>query len=236
MTEVVSRPLTDVLWQTRTRVQRDDADVVDHLDENHHVSGRLHNLIVVVVGAGKHWRPRAVHDDATHAQRQVLHRVGGGTHSLSRLCACCRSPLSLRCHGRNSPIRRIDDQRSTEVQGHASLAPVQPKLRKVVVHVGYGAGLGLLTFGLGCSFGIFERFLFGKKLLRDVLRSLQRCIGVVGPKALQIGLAVRCARRSPRLGRLGWNQRLHGGQWDDLGGHGHARQPHHRDKNPHNTC
>ena len=47
---VASRPLTDVWRQVRTSVERDDADVVDHLDENHHVAGRLHDLIVVVVG------------------------------------------------------------------------------------------------------------------------------------------------------------------------------------------
>src|SRR5229473_1050221 len=97
MAEVASRPLTDVLWQMRTSVQRDDADVVDHLDENHHVSRRLHDLIVVVVGPGKHWRSGAVHDDATRAQVLVLCGVGGSPPSLFRLRACGSSLLSLRC-------------------------------------------------------------------------------------------------------------------------------------------
>ena len=91
-----SHPLADVFRQTRTPVGRDDADVMDHLDENHHVSGRLHDLIVVVVGPGKHGRPVAVHDDAAHAQRLVLYGVGCAPHSLSRLCALGGSLLSLR--------------------------------------------------------------------------------------------------------------------------------------------
>ena len=46
-TAVAPRPLTDVGRQMRTSVQRNDADVVEHLGENHHVSRNLHNLIVV---------------------------------------------------------------------------------------------------------------------------------------------------------------------------------------------
>ena len=93
---VASHPLADVWRQMRPPVQRDDADVMDHLDENHHLSGRLHDLIVVVVGPGKHRRSRTIHDDATYTQRLVLDRIGGTPHSLSRFCALGRSLLSFR--------------------------------------------------------------------------------------------------------------------------------------------
>jgi hypothetical protein len=38
----------------RTPVHGNDPGVVNHLDEKHHVAGRLEDLIVVVVEAGHH--------------------------------------------------------------------------------------------------------------------------------------------------------------------------------------
>ena len=46
--------------------------------------------------------------------------------------------------GGSLAVRRIDDQRRAQVQGHRGLAPIQSELREVVVHVGDGAGFGLL--------------------------------------------------------------------------------------------
>src|SRR2546427_6476233 len=50
MTAGTSCPLPDVWRQMRTSVERNDASIVQHLGKNHHVSGSLHDLVVVVVG------------------------------------------------------------------------------------------------------------------------------------------------------------------------------------------
>src|SRR5436189_5953310 len=99
-----------------------------HLDENHHVAGSLHNLIVVVIGARKHWRPIAIHKNAPHAQRLVLYSVGGGAPSLCRLGTLGGSLLSLRSHRRNSSVWRIDDHGCPQIQRLRALTAVQSNL------------------------------------------------------------------------------------------------------------
>src|SRR2546428_2711019 len=111
MTAVAPRPLPDVWRQVRTSVERNDADVVEHLGENHHVSGRLHDLVGVVVGPAKHWRPIAVHQDTTRTEWLVLYGIVGATPALSRRCTLGGSPLSFFGQGRKSSVRRGDDQR-----------------------------------------------------------------------------------------------------------------------------
>src|SRR5207245_5314744 len=50
----LSPPLPDVLWYMRTAVQRNDASVVDHFGEYHHVSGSLQELNIIVVSVRSH--------------------------------------------------------------------------------------------------------------------------------------------------------------------------------------
>src|SRR6266566_1580761 len=228
MTAVAPRPLADVWRQVRTSVERNDADVVEHLGENHHVSGRVHDLVGVVVGPGKHWRPVAVHQDTTRTERLVLYGIVGATPALSRCCALGGSPLAFRGQGRKSSVRRVDDQRRPQVQGHPSLAPVQPKLRKVIMHIGHRAGFRLLRLLRGRAFGQCERFLASEELLGDVLRSLQRCIRGIRPDALQIRLTVQGAGRDVGLRRVSTRSRA--GR-SGLTGNGACRQPRHRGGN-----
>ena len=49
MVAVAARPLADVLPQTRAPVQRDDAGVMKHLRQKHHVVAILDDMVVVVV-------------------------------------------------------------------------------------------------------------------------------------------------------------------------------------------
>ena len=56
----------------RTAVERDDANVVNHLDEYDHVTGNLQNLIIIVVRAGKHGRPGGGPQDTTFGQAAIL--------------------------------------------------------------------------------------------------------------------------------------------------------------------
>src|SRR5213593_1118290 len=52
MTAGIAHPLAHVLRQRRPAVERNDAGVVDHLDENHHVSRALDDLVIGVVARG----------------------------------------------------------------------------------------------------------------------------------------------------------------------------------------
>src|SRR5215831_6807267 len=53
----VSFQLTNVLRNMRPVFQWNDADVVNHLNQNRHVSGTLNNSNIVVVRSRKHWGP-----------------------------------------------------------------------------------------------------------------------------------------------------------------------------------
>src|SRR5207253_7659761 len=50
----IPHPLSNARRQMRTPVEGDDANVVNHLDQNRDVFGRLHDLIIIVVPAGYH--------------------------------------------------------------------------------------------------------------------------------------------------------------------------------------
>ena len=67
----VAKPLSDGRCKMRPPIQRNDARVVDHLDKNHHVSGRLQDEVVVVVEAGQH-RSRHSPGDAPVVHAHVL--------------------------------------------------------------------------------------------------------------------------------------------------------------------
>src|SRR5207302_251073 len=96
MTAVAPGPLPNAWRQMRTSVQRNDANVVEHLGENHHVSRSLHNLVIVVVGAAQHGRSVVVHQDTARAERLVLYRIVGPASALSRGCTLSGSPPALR--------------------------------------------------------------------------------------------------------------------------------------------
>src|ERR1051326_3949716 len=53
MADRIAKPLADIFWGMRS-TEANDAGIVHHLDEDHHVIGSLHDLVVVVVKNGKH--------------------------------------------------------------------------------------------------------------------------------------------------------------------------------------
>ena len=94
------------------------------------------------------------------AERHVLRRRRGGRPALSRaaarsaarFCPSADSGGSLPSAGSTiSDVRRF--------KAIVALAAVQTELREVVVHVGDGAGFGLLALRRGRLLGDFERFL-----------------------------------------------------------------------------
>ena len=86
----------------------DDACVVHHLDQDHHVARRLHDLVVAVVHHRQHRRAgrRAERQQAAFAERASFRTiVGVAPHA--RRCVRCR----LQRERRNAPVRRLDDHR-----------------------------------------------------------------------------------------------------------------------------
>src|SRR5262245_7672551 len=77
----IPRQAADVGRQMWTSIERDNARLVDHLHENHHVTWSLDDLIVVVIGARQHRRTGAVHENASHAQGLVLCGVRSEEHT-----------------------------------------------------------------------------------------------------------------------------------------------------------
>ena len=71
----IAKPLTDVLREMRTPVHGDDADIVDLLGFNGHVSGTLYDLQIAVIARGKQGRPHACPSDTARLQRPVLRAV-----------------------------------------------------------------------------------------------------------------------------------------------------------------
>ena len=115
-----SDPLPHALRRLRPAVERDDAHVVNHLGQDHHVARRLHDLIVRVVAGVHHRGTGAAHDDAARSDRHVLHRVVRTARSLPRCRALGGALLSLRVDRRNLAVRRIDDQRRAQVRARTS--------------------------------------------------------------------------------------------------------------------
>src|ERR1051325_8052140 len=76
MADRVTEPLPHVR-RLMLPVDPDDPDVMDHLDQYHHVVRRLNNLIIVVVQDRKHrWSgSRSEAEQATLAERPVFHAV-----------------------------------------------------------------------------------------------------------------------------------------------------------------
>src|SRR5262249_28730550 len=109
MASRVSFQLANLLRKMRLAFEWNDADVVNHLNKNRHVSGTLNNWNIVVVRSGKHWRPCRGPNNATLSQRPVL-------RTIEFMSAVHNKPLRLsfspcRSQRRNFSVTRIYDQR-----------------------------------------------------------------------------------------------------------------------------
>ena len=180
----------------RATVDRDDPRVVDHLVVDHHVAGRLDDLVRVVVSGREHAGRRATRDAAIpHA------------HELVRIAFVRAVVVARRFRfgtQRHAAVRRVDDERGAQSR-HDAIARIEPEL--VVAadvsatrpSVFIAARRRLLPLDrLGLRFG-------QKRLVAQARRALERRERGIGPDALHVGLTVRGSRRRPRLpphGRL----------------------------------
>src|ERR1700733_6528637 len=148
-----------------TPIERDDPGGMIHLRRDGYQAVSLHNLVVVVVRLRKHGRAGCAKQNATLGQKPVLGTVGG----MLRQPRVKRIILSLRFgrHGRDSSVRRIDDERRPH-----GLTDVRSTIHpKIVVSAARQVGCATWPFDavdvalfhpLPCERG---RFLWSEKLL-----------------------------------------------------------------------
>ena len=176
----------------RAPIEGDDADVVHHLVADDDGVARLQDLEVGVVGRRDHRRPDVAPADAALGQRSRLRAVGDarpGAIGDPRGLALSR----LGSQRRQLPVARIGDERRA-----------QPNVLRIVLILPDGIVVVDVVLRLGEELiapllGVGGRF-FGREglLVAELGRTLERRDGVVGPEALQVGLAVRCSRHSSR--------------------------------------
>src|SRR4030095_14648099 len=99
----------------RTPVQANDADVVNLLRFNGHVSRSLHDLKIAVVASGKQRRSNIIPSYTKRAQRPVLSAVEFMCLFLSRHLG--ESLSGFRCQVWNGSFRS-DNQRCSSVPGN----------------------------------------------------------------------------------------------------------------------
>ena len=178
--------------------EADDAGVVDHLDDDHHIAGRLHDLVVVVVEHVQHRRTtgRAVADDAAFAQgthlraAEIAELPHAGGHG---------GPPALRRIG-DLAGRRIDDPRGANLAAHHSELRSRVEPEGVVTSriVAFFRLLGRVVVGgqpglvLGDRLG---RLLRRQHQLGRPGRALEGGDRGVRPQPLQVRVAELGARR-----------------------------------------
>src|SRR5438093_2688531 len=122
-----------------TSVQWNDPNIMDHFDEKHYVTRALDDPVIVVVARIQHRRARAEHHETSIIEIIGFRRIPPA-YSLPPLDSFGGPLLTLGCQCRDSPIRRIENQRGTEIVRERIFATIQTKLREVVMHIGDGPG------------------------------------------------------------------------------------------------
>src|SRR5215510_5293237 len=167
----------------RTVFEWDDADVVNHLNQNCHVSGSLKNSNIVVVRGGEHRGPCGRPYDAALSQRPVLWTVEFTSAVRSESLRLSLLPCSRQ--GWNLPITGIYDQRRSSCFDDLR-SSIPPKVVICTTHICLGRAVAAihvvsrsyLSFVIGSFF--FRKEFFACKLGR----SLQRRNGCETPDAL----------------------------------------------------
>ena len=105
----VAQPLAHAVGHMRAVVERNDARLVDHLQQQHHVVRRLEDLVVRVVDVRNHGDGQRA-GDAALPRVAIEPRIGLAA-SLARVLAVDQPPLRRRQQRRDATVGRVDDQR-----------------------------------------------------------------------------------------------------------------------------
>ena len=211
----LAQPLRDAPVGARPAVEGDDAGVVDHLDLDHDVVGRLQDQVVVVVAGRQHRRPHRPEHAAVvevHVGPRVRRAALGPRGEAGVLVR-----LRLGRQRRKPAVGRIDDERRLPRGRGAAIEPevvVEPR-RPVLADVHALGDLGprrrprekrrVAVEDLALE----VRHLFRRQPLppRQLRRALQRRDRLVRVGALQIGVAPGRARRRRLAGRRDHRER-----------------------------
>ena len=210
----------------RPIVGGDDArGVVRHFRKQHHKAGRLKDLIEVVVGRRGHRRPLMGPGQAPLLGRPIL-----VTLETARVTPQRRQDSRVLGPRRNTPIRRVDNERGATARQSLGVRRPQPHgvvvVGRVRLHRRRLSGGRVLVQRIGerptpqrvdprRRQGLDQRgrlFLRQERLIGQLLRTLKRGKRLGRPHALQVWSTIRGARHGPGLGRLGTRDRRNGQQ------------------------
>ena len=197
----VAHPGRDVVGQVLA-LEADHSRVVDHLDEDHDVIGRLHDLVVVVVDVRQHRRAarRAEAHEAAFAQGATLRPIESQRRA--------RGLKGFEPFGgiRHLAVRWIDDERSAslavhDVQSRPGIQPEGVVAARIARRSRLYARIGGFRIGRREQrerVRAFELGRFRRRQRRLALEhgvALERGERCIGPRSLQVGCSPRRARR-----------------------------------------
>ncbi len=105
-----AHPLANLCVGLLSTIQRNDAGIMNHFNQDHDVIPILHDLVVAVVTGVHHWRTGPPHDDATVIQLIVFGRVPTSAPQPGFFFTLCHDPLTFSSPGRDSSIRGIENE------------------------------------------------------------------------------------------------------------------------------
>src|SRR5687768_6000386 len=109
-------PQSHRFWQARTPVERYDLSRMDHLLENHHVVGTLHDLEVIEVAADSLANNRRTGVHATNASRIDWPILWANTRAIAPRDGSQSSLLPFRSQCRYAAVWGIHDLRGTQTR------------------------------------------------------------------------------------------------------------------------
>ena len=186
----------------RPPIHRNDARAMDHLRRDHHISGTLKNMKVVVVD-GRQIRRRIGADDAAHRQARNPCKLSGSPALKRALAAAAPQRRFLafrrqRHQRRDSAVRRIHDQRRAVVRRDFQSPRIHPVLVVCAVDVGFGPPVAAVAAQVVRQLSWNSA---ASSSRQNVFRAnsagpLQRRAGGIVPHSLQVRIAPRRMRHA----------------------------------------
>ena len=177
----------------RRSADRNDARLVDHLQVEHDVAGRLDDLHAVVVAERKHRRGHAARDAAVPRVEVLLgiedRRLRPGSAQLLRMSADSRLPSAV-----ISGSRPFGGSTMSDVCRCGTVGSVMPAWKRAAEVAGLD-GVGVAIAASAAVVDARLEFLFGQERLVRIAGRWRRRAAASATTAARSARAARCRRR-----------------------------------------